>query len=124
MLRLTEVQLLNPIGSVLVSAGVLVLGISALRHRVWGGWAGIVPVLVGAWFIVHVPFQLAFFASPTGVPSHTFMSLVWGPLWALLGGIVISAAAAPGADHDRPAPPPQPAETGGEHSGESASYLP
>jgi hypothetical protein len=104
VVRPTEVQLLNPIGSVLVSAGMLVLGISALRRQVFTGWARIVPVLIGAWFFVHIPFQLAFFARPSGVPSHTFMCLVWGPLWALLGGTVIRASSTSSAVHERVAP--------------------
>jgi hypothetical protein len=84
-MRPTEVQLFNPLGSVLLSAGMLVLGSATLRNHTLPGRARWLPLLIGGWFFAHLPVQYAFFASPSGVPSHTFMCLVWGPLWALLG---------------------------------------
>jgi hypothetical protein len=87
--RPAEVQLLNPIGSVLLSAGMLVLGSVTLRSRALPGWSRWLPLLIGGWFFAHMPVQFAFFASPSGVPSHTFMCLVWGPLWAMLGAALL-----------------------------------
>jgi hypothetical protein len=81
-IRPTEVQFFNPIGSVLLSIGMLVLGKVTLRSGALPGWSRWLPVLIGGWFFAHMPVQFAFFASPSGVPSHTFMCLVWGPLWA------------------------------------------
>jgi hypothetical protein len=89
--RPAEVQLLNPIGSVLQSAGMLVLGGVTLRSGALPGWSRWLPVLIGGWFFAHLPFQFAFFASPSGIPSHTFMCLVWGLLWALLGAALLQS---------------------------------
>jgi hypothetical protein len=88
-----EVQLLNPIGSILQAAGMLVLGKATLRRNVLPGWKRFLPLLNGAWFIAHLPIQFAFFASPSGIPSHTLMFLVWGPLWALMGAALLTMGA-------------------------------
>jgi hypothetical protein len=88
-IRPTEVQFLNPIGSVLLSVGMLVLGSVMLRNGTLPGGSRWLPLLIGGWFFAHLPVQFAFFASPRGVPSHTFMCLVWGPLWALLGAALL-----------------------------------
>lgn len=105
-LRPAEVQLLNPIGSILQAAGMLVLGKATLRSEILPGWKRWLPLLNGGWFIAHLPIQFAFFASPSGIPSHTFMFLVWGPLWALLGaallGVDALSAPQPGAEPARP----------------------
>jgi hypothetical protein len=87
--RPAEVQLLNPIGSVLQSAGMLVLGSVTLRNGALPGGSRWLPLLIGGWFFAQLPVQFAFFASPSGIPSHTFMCLVWGPLWALLGAALL-----------------------------------
>lgn len=81
---------LNPVSSVLQSVGMLVLGSVTLRGHVFVDWSRWVPLLIGAWFFAHMPAQLAFFASPTGIPSHTLMMGVWRPLWALLGAMLIA----------------------------------
>ncbi len=83
--RPSDTPWLNPLGSVLQSVGMLLVGSAILRCAALTGWRRYVPLLVGAWFFAHMPFQLAFFASPNGIPSHTLMMGVWGPLWALLG---------------------------------------
>ena len=88
-MRPTTVQLFNPIGSVLLSAGMLVLGSATLRNHLLPGRGRWLPLLIGGWFLAHLPIQFAFFASPSGVPSHTFMCLVWGPLWVLLGAALL-----------------------------------
>lgn len=82
-------QWLNPLGSVLQSVGMLVLGSVVLRKDVFADWSRWVPLLIGTWFFVHMPAQFAFFASPSGIPSHTLMMGVWGPLWALLGALLV-----------------------------------
>jgi hypothetical protein len=87
--RPAEVQLLNPIGSMLQSAGMLVLGGATLRSGALPGWSRWLPLLIGGWFFAQLPVQFTFFASPSGIPSHTFMCLVWGPLWALLGAALL-----------------------------------
>jgi hypothetical protein len=87
--RPTEVQLLNPLGSVLQSAGMLAIGSAAIRSGALPGAIRWLPLLIGGWFLTQLPFQFAFFASPSGIPSHTFMCLVWGPLWALLGAALL-----------------------------------
>jgi hypothetical protein len=81
---------LNPVGSVLQSVGMLVLGSVTLRSHVFADWSRWVPLLIGAWFFAHMPAQFTFFASPSGIPSHTLMMGVWGPLWALLGALLVT----------------------------------
>jgi hypothetical protein len=81
---------LNPLGSVLQSVGMLVLGSVTLRSNVFADWSRWVPLLIGAWFFAYMPAQFAFFAGPNGIPSHTLMRGVWGPLWALLGVMLIT----------------------------------
>ena len=93
VLHPAEVQLLNPIGSILQAAGMLVLGKATMRSNIFRGWKRLLPLLNGGWFIAHLPIQFAFFASPSGIPSHTFMFLVWGPLWALLGAALLGVGA-------------------------------
>ena len=39
--------LLTPIGAQLVAFGMILVGIAALRARVWGGWRMLAPFVVG-----------------------------------------------------------------------------
>jgi hypothetical protein len=66
--RPTKPAWLNPLGSVLQSVGMLVLGSTTLRSSVFADWSRWVPLLIGAWFFAHLPMQFAF--SPARAAFH------------------------------------------------------
>lgn len=103
-------QLLTPLGSALMSVGIIVLGVVALRARVLQGWRRFVPLLVGGWFFAQFPLQFALFISQGDHPRYVLLLGVWGVLWASLGAALLanmarrrrnSCISAAGHHHDR-----------------------
>lgn len=82
----------TPAGGLISSLGMIVLGIAAMRSGVFTDWRRFVPLLVGVWFFVQIPLQIAFFISAQGSPSYALLLGVFGLLWALVGYVVWSAA--------------------------------
>jgi len=85
-------QPFTPAGGLISSLGMIVLGIAAMRSGVLTDWRRFVPLLVGVWFFVQIPLQIAFFISAQGSPSYALLLGVFGLLWALVGYVVWSAA--------------------------------
>jgi hypothetical protein len=85
-------QVLTPAGGLVSSIGMVALGIAVLRAGVLGGWRRLVPLLVGAWFFVQLPLQVAFFIGVRGSPSYAVLLGIFGMLWALVGHVVRSHA--------------------------------
>ena len=85
-------QVLTPAGGLVSSVGMIALGIAVLRAGVLSGWRRLVPLLVGAWFFVQLPLQVAFFIGVRGSPSYAVLLGVFGALWALIGHVVQSYA--------------------------------
>jgi hypothetical protein len=67
-------QALTPAGGLVSSIGMIALGIAVLRARVLSGWRRLVPLLVGAWFFVQLPLQVAFFIGVRGSPLTRYCS--------------------------------------------------
>ena len=83
----------------------IALGIAVLRAGVLSGWRRLVPLLVGAWFFVQLPLQVAFFIGVRGSPSYAVLLGFFGALWALVGHVVQSHAGESGhAGAARPSP--------------------
>jgi hypothetical protein len=82
-------ELLTPIGAQFVALGMILVGITALRAKVWRGWRALAPLLVGLYFYL-VPF-VGLILMGTGRPPYTFVGL-WGVTWILLGYAVSSSA--------------------------------
>jgi hypothetical protein len=85
-------ELLMPIGAQLVAFGMILIGIAALRARVWGGWRLLAPFVVGL-YLYLIPFVgliLMGMGMGMGKPPYTFAGL-WGVTRILLGYAVFSS---------------------------------
>jgi hypothetical protein len=83
-------ELLMPIGAQLVAFGMILIGIAALRARVWGGWRLLAPFVVGL-YLYLIPFVgLILMGMGMGKPPYTFVGL-WGVTRILLGYAVFSS---------------------------------
>jgi hypothetical protein len=83
-------ELLMPIGAQLVAFGMILIGIAALRARVWGGWRLLAPFVVGL-YLYLIPFVgLILMGMGMGKPPYTFAGL-WGVTRILLGYAVFSS---------------------------------
>ena len=77
-------QIFTPSGSLLLTAGMLMLGGAVLSAGVWRGWQRFTPLLVGLYFPFQLPLQIIFFLGQGKGPNALLLG-VWGVLWALLG---------------------------------------
>jgi hypothetical protein len=82
-------------GGALQSAGLLGLGIAALRAGVLHDWLRFVPLVAGAWFLAALALRLALFASVGSQLSPALLIGGWGLWWAVLGLVVLARARAP-----------------------------
>jgi len=83
-------QPFTPAGGIVSSLGMIVYGIAAIRAGAAGKLRRFVPVLVGVWFFLQLPLQIAFFFPVGGSPSFLLLLGVLGALWALTGYVVRS----------------------------------
>jgi hypothetical protein len=81
-------ELLMPIGAQLVAFGMILIGIAALRARVWGGWRLLAPFVVGL-YLYLIPF-VGLILMVMGKLPYTFVGL-WGVTRILLGYAVFSS---------------------------------
>ena len=81
-------ELLMPIGAQLVAFGMILIGIAALRARVWGGWRLLAPFVVGL-YLYLIPF-VGLILMGMGKLPYTFVGL-WGVTRILLGYAVFSS---------------------------------
>lgn len=73
-------KVLFPVGTVLLGVGMVLAGVGVLRHRQWGGWRRVVPLLCGLYpFLVLFPVFAA-----TGEPNFVVLS-GWGVCWLAMG---------------------------------------
>ncbi len=89
-------ELLTPIGAQLMAFGMILVGVAALRAKVWRGWRVLVPFVVGLYFYL-VPF-VGLILMGTGKPPYTFVGL-WGMTWMLLGYAISSSASEQRSNH-------------------------
>lgn len=80
-------------GPLLSGIGMLTTGVVVLRARVWRGWQRPLPLLVGVWILVPTTPVLILTGGPPD-PLALAMIVVWDVLWAMIGVVVFSAAAA------------------------------
>jgi len=89
------------LGALLIGVGMLTLGSATSMARRLPRWRRIIPVTVGLYYACMIPIQITFFIIPKGSPSVTILAF-WGLPWALLGWVIWSVAATPGAVHRSP----------------------
>jgi hypothetical protein len=77
-------QIFTPLGSLLLTIGMLKLGVAVLSAGVWRGWRRYIPLLVGLYFPFQLPLQMVFFLGRGKGPNALLLG-VWGILWAFLG---------------------------------------
>jgi hypothetical protein len=77
-------QRLTPAGSVLMSLGMMLLGVAVSASRRLSGWRALAPLIVGFYFPAQLTFQLAFFlGGKDSAPGPNGALLgAWGLLWA------------------------------------------
>lgn len=80
-------QIFTPMGSLLLTVGMLILGGAVLGAGVWRGWHKFIPLLVGLYFPFQLPLQIIFFLGQGKGPNALLLG-VWGVLWALLGVVL------------------------------------
>jgi hypothetical protein len=91
VLATEEIGIFYAIGALLVSLGMLPLGIAALLARQLLGWRRFAPLSVGAYYATMIPMQVVFVIGPNGTPSNTLLAF-WGMTWMLLGYAILSEA--------------------------------
>ncbi|WP_310559905.1 hypothetical protein [Flavobacterium sp.] len=70
----------TPIGALLCSLGMILVGIAVLKNRMWTGWQRFTPLLVGLYPFIFM-FPILVF---TGTRPPVMIGL-WGFTWILLG---------------------------------------
>lgn len=80
-------QIFTPLGSLLLTIGMLKIGGAVLSAGVWRGWRRYIPLLVGLYFPVQLPLQIIFFLGQGKGPNALLLG-VWGVAWALLGAAI------------------------------------
>jgi hypothetical protein len=77
-------QYFTPLGSVVITIGMLKLMIAVLKADIWSGWRKFVPVPVALYFPLQFPLQaILFFGAGRG--PNPFLLGAWGISWMLLG---------------------------------------
>lgn len=87
-------QIFTPLGSLLLTLGMLILAVAVLSAGRLKGWRKFVPLLVALYFPLQFPLQAILFLGQGRGPNPLLLGS-WGLLWALLGCAVWSAASAP-----------------------------
>ena len=77
-------QFFTPLGSVLLTLGMLIAFTAILAAGVWRGWRRFVPMLVWLYFPLQFPFQALLFLGQNRGPNP-FLLGTWGLCWAVLG---------------------------------------
>jgi hypothetical protein len=84
-------QLFTPGGSFLLTLGMLLLGIAALKARRLRGWRAATPLLVSLYFPLQFPLQALLFLGKGRGPNPILLG-AWGIFWLLLGYAIWSSA--------------------------------
>ncbi len=88
-------QVLTPLGGILITLGMLVLGMTTLRGKRLPGWQSWTPLLVGLYFLVQlVAIQVPLFLR-RGHPLFAPLLDLWGLFWVLLGLVIVWSAMEP-----------------------------
>jgi hypothetical protein len=88
-------QVLTPLGGILITLGMVVLGIATLGGKKLSGWQAWVPLLVGLYFLVQlVVVQIPFFLR-RGHPLFAPLLDLWGLFWILLALVIVWSEAVP-----------------------------
>ena len=87
--------MLTPLGGILITLGMIVLGTATLGGKKLSGWQAWTPLLVGLYFLVQlVVIQVPFFLR-RGHPLFAPLLDLWGLFWVLLGLVIVWSEAAP-----------------------------
>ncbi len=82
-------QVLTPLGGILITLGMSVLGMATLGEKKLSGWRAWMPLLVGLYFLVQlVVIQVPFFLRG-GHPLFAPLLDLWGLFWVLLGLVMV-----------------------------------
>ncbi len=88
-------QVLTPLGGILITLGMLVLGMATLSGKRLPGWRAWTPLLVGLSFLVQlVVIQVPFFLR-RGLPLFAPLLDLWGLFWVLLGLVMVWSETGP-----------------------------
>lgn len=85
-------QIFTPLGSLLLTIGMLKLAAAVFGAGVWRGWRRFVPLAVALYFPVQLPLQIIFFLGQGRGPNPLLLG-AWGICWALLGAALWSDGA-------------------------------
>lgn len=84
-------QFFTPGGSFLLTLGMLLLGIAALKARKLRGWRAATPLLVSLYFPLQFPLQALLFLGKGRGPNPILLG-AWGIFWLILGYAIWSIA--------------------------------
>lgn len=80
-------QFFTPLGSLLLTIGMLKLAVAVMTAKIWRDWRKFVPLLVGLYFPLQLPLQIVFFLGQGKGPNPLLLG-VWGLFWVLLGAVI------------------------------------
>lgn len=84
-------QFFTPGGSFLLTLGMLLMGIAALRAGRLRGWRAAAPLMVSLYFPLQFPLQALLFLGKGRGPNPILLG-AWGLFWLLLGYVIWSSA--------------------------------
>lgn len=91
-------QFFTPLGSILLTIGMLQISAAVLAAGKTQGWKKFIPLLVGLYFPVQLPLQIIFFLGQGRGPNPMLLG-AWGLVWMLLGYVVWSSAGSQTINH-------------------------
>jgi hypothetical protein len=80
-------QIFTPLGSLLLTIGMLKISVAVLAAGKLSGWRKFVPLLVGLYFPIQLPLQMIFFLGQ-GRGPNPFLLGGWGLVWLMLGWVI------------------------------------
>ena len=90
-------QFFTPLGSVLLTLGMVLIYVSVLRAKVWRDWRRHTPLLVWIYFPLQFPIQAFLFLGENRGPNP-FVLGCWGLCWAFLGYVIWRPGSRPNAE--------------------------
>lgn len=84
-------QIFTPLGSLLLTVGILKIAIATYFTGVWSGWRKFLVFLVALYFPLQFPLQAIFFLGQNRGPNPILLG-IWGLCWAFLGLTIWSSA--------------------------------